>query len=216
MESQEQVNLLWELATNERLPRPQFTDEQVKAVQYVMSAVLAHIEIVFRNELNAVESRWADTATIIDSRYRELARLCVEACRLNSVVTEGALPTLERVASFADTFETRLPDRRKPVSEAVRRNHVRFVLERRGGICPCCGSRRVVRPDGTEEECAQIDHMGRVDENRASDTWLICQDCNQGLGRSAVQRVTTRVTRFLVYQQDLDEWNLPASLDFNG
>jgi hypothetical protein len=58
--------------------------------------------------------------------------------------------------------------------------HVRVIASRRNGLCPCCQNVPVctafARLPG-----AEFDHWYGRNQNRVTQTWLVCGECNQRL-----------------------------------
>ena len=73
-----------------------------------------------------------------------------------------------------------LPAQRRPLSTRSQEIHVRATRARRNGFCPCCQ----VEPVCTEAERlegAEFDHRYSRNQNRVTQTWLVCRDCNRRL-----------------------------------
>jgi hypothetical protein len=74
----------------------------------------------------------------------------------------------------------KLPQQRRPLSAKRQEIHIRATWARRNGLCPCCQEtpvcNAVSRLDGGE-----FDHWYSRAQNRVTQTWLVCRDCNQRL-----------------------------------
>lgn len=88
---------------------------------------------------------------------------------------------------------------RKPLKEATMRRHREATLSEFNGFCPCCGHVVVVNEDGSRAKLARYDHAIARNLRGFEHTWLICFDCNSGLGNGKISR-TERMREFEVYQ----------------
>ncbi len=93
-----------------------------------------------------------------------------------------------------------LPQQRRPLSPKTQALHVAVTLARRNGICPCCQEAPVCTESGRLPG-AEYDHFYGRSQNRASQTWLVCADCNQHLTDSEFK--ATARSSFEAYQQAL-------------
>src|ERR1700712_4026377 len=71
-----------------------------------------------------------------------------------------------------------LPLQRRPLSPKTQEIHVRATWARRNGYCPACSEVQVCtelsRLDG-----AEYDHAFSRNQDRVTQTWLGCRDCNR-------------------------------------
>ena len=77
-------------------------------------------------------------------------------------------------------IKANLPKQRKPLSKRAQGIHIRVTAARRNGLCPCCQDTAVC----TEMERlpgAEYDHWYSRNQNRVTQTWLVCSDCNAKL-----------------------------------
>ncbi len=73
-----------------------------------------------------------------------------------------------------------LPQQRRPLSRRTQELHIRVIAARRGGFCPCCQATPVCTESGRLEG-AEYDHWYSRSQNRVTQTWLVCRECNQKL-----------------------------------
>jgi hypothetical protein len=73
-----------------------------------------------------------------------------------------------------------LPQQRRPLSRKAQEIHIRATWARRNGLCPCCQSEPVCSDTGRREG-AEFDHWYSRNQNRVTQTWLVCRACNAGL-----------------------------------
>lgn len=109
------------------------------------------------------------------------------------------------VSQCAVTAELReikanLPAQRRPLSPGTQAIHVRATWARRNGFCPCCQTEPVCT-ESERLEGAEFDHWYSRNQNRVTQTWLICRDCNQRLTDTDFK--ATARSAFESYQQAL-------------
>jgi hypothetical protein len=75
-------------------------------------------------------------------------------------------------------IKANLPQQRKPLSPRTQEIHVRAVWSRRNGLCPCCQETPVCTAVDRLEG-AEYDHWYTRNQNRVTQTWLVCGDCNR-------------------------------------
>lgn len=73
-----------------------------------------------------------------------------------------------------------LPAQRRPLSRRAQEMHVRAIWSRRNGLCPCCQETPVCAASGRLQG-SEFDHWYSRHQNRVTQTWLICSECNQQL-----------------------------------
>ncbi len=108
-----------------------------------------------------------------------------------------------------------LPQQRKPLSKRSQEVHIRATWARRNGLCPCCQETPVCDSAGRLDE-AEYDHWYGRNQNRVTQTWLVCSACNQRLNdtdfkasvRSAFESYQQAVRPFMSGRQ------LPLGLRF--
>ncbi len=77
-------------------------------------------------------------------------------------------------------IKANLPLQRRPLSRKAQTLHIRVIAARRNGLCPCCQN----TPVCTECERlsgAEFDHWYSRNQNRVTQTWLVCAECNRQL-----------------------------------
>jgi hypothetical protein len=77
-------------------------------------------------------------------------------------------------------IEANLPLQRRPLSRRAQELHVRVIWARRNGYCPCCQLEPVCSDTGRLLG-AEFDHWYSRNQNRVTQTWLICAECNRRL-----------------------------------
>jgi hypothetical protein len=70
-----------------------------------------------------------------------------------------------------------LPQQRRPLSVRTQEIHIRATWARRNGLCPCCQDTPVCTALGRLDG-AEYDHWYSRNQNRVSQTWLVCRTCN--------------------------------------
>jgi hypothetical protein len=73
-----------------------------------------------------------------------------------------------------------LPAQRRPLSKRTQGIHIRATWARRNGLCPCCQAEPVCTDSG-KLEGSEFDHWYSRNQNRVTQTWLVCGDCNRRL-----------------------------------
>src|SRR5579872_1682602 len=73
-----------------------------------------------------------------------------------------------------------LPVQRKPLSRRSQELHIRVIAARRNGLCPCCQTTPVCTELGRMAG-SEFDHWYSRNQNRVTQTWLVCAECNQKL-----------------------------------
>jgi len=73
-----------------------------------------------------------------------------------------------------------LPQQRRPLSARTQALHVRVTWARRAGFCPCCQTTPVCTESGRVDG-SEFDHWYSRSQNRVTQTWLVCRECNQKL-----------------------------------
>lgn len=115
-------------------------------------------------------------------------------------------PSLDRhlqfIAGMLVSIANNLPQQRRQLAESTRAIHLRVVLERRSGWCPCCHTVRIVSASGDKLPDAEFDHFLSRSQAASSETWLICRWCNAAL-RTAEGKLAAR-SNFESYQQALE------------
>src|SRR6266852_4247013 len=77
-------------------------------------------------------------------------------------------------------IKANLPKQRKPLSKRSQAIHIRVTAARRNGLCPCC-QETAVCTDVERLPGAEYDHWYSRNQNRVTQTWLVCSDCNARL-----------------------------------
>ena len=93
-----------------------------------------------------------------------------------------------------------LPQQRRPLSPRTQALHVSVTLGRRNGLCPCCQSVPVCNEHGRLAG-AEFDHFFSRSQNRATQTWLVCGECNQQFNNTEFKAAAR--SAFEAYQQAL-------------
>lgn len=91
-----------------------------------------------------------------------------------------------------------LPQQRRPLSPKTQALHIAVTLARRNGVCPCCQETPVCAASGRLPG-AEYDHFFGRNQNRTTQTWLVCADCNQRLVDSEFKAAAR--SAFEAYQQ---------------
>lgn len=84
------------------------------------------------------------------------------------------------VAADLRDIRANLPMQRRPLSKRSMEIHVQVIARRRNGICPCCQTQEVCT-EGGRLDGAEFDHWYSRNQNRVTQTWLVCGDCNRRL-----------------------------------
>lgn len=71
-------------------------------------------------------------------------------------------------------------ERRRDLTSATKQQHIQTVSAYFGGKCPCCQNATVLDA-GQNRINAHYDHWFAKGRNRAHETWLVCDTCNQSL-----------------------------------
>jgi hypothetical protein len=77
-------------------------------------------------------------------------------------------------------IKANLPLQRRPLSLRTQAIHVMVTATRRNGLCPCCQETPVCTEAGRLAG-AEYDHYFARNQNRVTQTWLVCEQCNQDL-----------------------------------
>lgn len=105
-------------------------------------------------------------------------------------------------------IKANLPLQRRPLSRRAQEIHILAIGSRRNGLCPCCQVEPVC--SGTERlASAEFDHWYSRNQNRVTQTWLVCQECNRRLidtdfkagARSAFESYQGAIKPFLQNRQ---------------
>jgi len=78
------------------------------------------------------------------------------------------------------TIKIALPMQRKPLSKRAQALHILATSTRRNCLCPCCQEVPVCTDLGRLEG-AEYDHFFNRNQNRVTQTWLVCGECNRRL-----------------------------------
>ena len=84
------------------------------------------------------------------------------------------------VTAALKEIRANLPAQRRPLSPRTQELHIRATWSRRNGLCPCCQEIPVCSPIGRLEG-AEFDHWYSRSQSRATQTWLVCGNCNRRL-----------------------------------
>ncbi len=84
------------------------------------------------------------------------------------------------VAAELKDIKANLPQQRRPLSSRAQDLHIRATWARRNGLCPCCQSEPVCTDTGRLQG-AEFDHWYSRNQNRSTQTWLVCGECNRRL-----------------------------------
>jgi hypothetical protein len=84
------------------------------------------------------------------------------------------------VAADLRDIRLNLPLQRRPLSKRSMEIHVQVIARRRNGICPCCQIEPVCT-EGGRLDGAEFDHWYSRNQNRVTQTWLVCGKCNRHL-----------------------------------
>ena len=95
-------------------------------------------------------------------------------------------------------IKANLPMQRRPLSKRAQEIHVRATWSRRNGLCPCCQAEPICTEFGRVGE-AEFDHWYSRNQNRVTQTWLVCRDCNRQLNDTDF-KASSR-SAFEAYQQ---------------
>lgn len=103
-----------------------------------------------------------------------------------------------------------LPVQRRPASKRTEEIHILAIWSRRNGLCPCCQETAVTSATGRLEG-AEMDHWYSRNQNRVTQTWLVCSDCNRRLldtdfkaaARSAFESYQQALRPFMSRQTNL-------------
>lgn len=71
-------------------------------------------------------------------------------------------------------------EKRKDLTSATKRQHIEVVAHYFSGNCPCCHDLKILDA-GLNRINAHFDHWFSKGRNRAHETWLVCDSCNQNL-----------------------------------
>jgi hypothetical protein len=77
-------------------------------------------------------------------------------------------------------IKANLPMQRRPLSPRTQAIHVTVTATRRNGLCPCCQETPVCTEAGRLPG-AEYDHYFARNQNRVTQTWLVCGPCNEAL-----------------------------------
>jgi hypothetical protein len=105
-------------------------------------------------------------------------------------------------------LKAHLPLQRRPLSRRAQELHQRAIWSRRNGLCPCCQTEPVCTETG-KLQGSEFDHGYSRNQNRVTQTWLICGDFNQRLvdtdfkssARSAFEAYQQALTPFMGSRQ---------------
>jgi hypothetical protein len=84
------------------------------------------------------------------------------------------------IAEGLRDIKANLPVQRKPLSPRTQAIHILTTATRRNGLCPCCQETPVCTESGRLPG-AEYDHYFARNQNRATQTWLVCGPCNEAL-----------------------------------
>jgi hypothetical protein len=104
-----------------------------------------------------------------------------------------------------------LPQQRKPLSKRSQEVHIRATWARRNGLCPCCQETPVCDATGRLEG-AEYDHWYGRNQNRITQTWLVCSACNQRLNDTDFKAAAR--SAFEAYQQALRPFSSGRQMAF--
>jgi hypothetical protein len=76
-----------------------------------------------------------------------------------------------------------LPAQRKPLSRRTQQVHISATWTRRNGLCPCCQQEPVCNESGRLDR-AEFDHWYGRNQNRVTQSWLVCAGCNDNLNNT--------------------------------
>ncbi len=116
--------------------------------------------------------------------------------RLLTVISRG----VESIQTELHEIRAALPAQRRPLSRRAQAIHIRVIATRRNGLCPCCQAVPVCTEAG-KLPGAEFDHWYSRNQNRISQTWLTCHECNVRLVDSDFKAAAR--SAFEAYQQAL-------------
>ena len=105
-----------------------------------------------------------------------------------------------------------LPQQRRPVSAKTEAVHIRVTSSRRNGLCPCC-QQNAVCTETNRLPGSEVDHWYSRYQNRITQTWLVCGECNQKLNDSEFKGSAR--SAFEAYQQALRPFLAARQLALN-
>jgi len=73
-------------------------------------------------------------------------------------------------------IKANLPVQRRPLSRRAQEIHILAIGSRRNGLCPCCQLEPVCSSN-ERLNGAEFDHWYSRNQNRVTQTWLVCQEC---------------------------------------
>ncbi len=118
--------------------------------------------------------------------------------RFNSLeqkVDDGFATLDERISNI---------ERRRNLTEKTKRQHASILIRYSHGMCPCCKETQIITEGGTRLDTLQFDHWHRPSMNDVTQTWPVCESCNQTLKNHDWKK--TRAAYFEAYQQDRKRW----------
>jgi hypothetical protein len=86
----------------------------------------------------------------------------------------------QTIAAQLKEISKNLPQQRRPLSRKAQDIHLRATWSRRNGLCPCCQAEPVCIDTGRLQG-AEFDHWYSRNQNRVTQTWLVCRACNAAL-----------------------------------
>lgn len=118
-------------------------------------------------------------------------------------------------------IERAVESQRVDLKDSVKRMHRKTILEC-GGLCPCCSRVRLVETlNGNLLNNGQYDHFFSASRAKATETWLICKVCHDGITYHPRGQVIARQEvepLFAAYQVRLSQTKSPqlSLLDPSG
>lgn len=141
----------------------------------------------------ATDGPTAPTPTVPAQQPSAVDRLATQVERIAS--------TQQFLAAAVVEIRKNLPVQRRALSERTRNLHIQVVATRRNGLCPCCQEMPVCTAEG-KLPGAEFDHWYGRSRNRATETWLVCAECNGRLETSTEFKDAAR-SAFESYQRAL-------------
>jgi hypothetical protein len=109
-------------------------------------------------------------------------------------------------------IKANLPLLRRPLSRRAQELHLRVIWSRRNGLCPCCQETPVCNASGRLDG-SEFDHWYSRNQNRVTQTWLVCGDCNRRMLDTDFK--STARSAFEAYQQALRPFMGNRQIPFN-
>jgi hypothetical protein len=135
-------------------------------------------QLAFKDQPEAEEPKRAPelVTTPPASGPREPEQLNLRMLQLVESIHAGQ----QSITAVLKDIKQNLPEQRRPLSKRTQQIHLRVIWARRNGLCPCCQETQVCDENGRVGE-SEYDHAFSRSQNRVSQTWLVCKDCNANL-----------------------------------